>query len=73
MEVRLLVLCAGRHLRPRKIPGTHFCQRLSRPLGYSYAGRNKSIEKTNDVIGNRTRDLPACIIVPQPTMLLQAL
>jgi hypothetical protein len=25
-----------------------------------------SIGKSNDLIGNRTRDLPACIIVPQP-------
>jgi hypothetical protein len=28
-----------------------------------------SIEKSNDLIGNRTRDLPACSIVPQPTTL----
>jgi hypothetical protein len=28
-----------------------------------------SIEKSNDLIGNRTRGLPACSIVPQPTML----
>jgi hypothetical protein len=26
-------------------------------------------EKSNDIIGNPTRDLPACSIVPQPTML----
>jgi hypothetical protein len=25
MAVRLSALCAGRPLRPRKIPGTHFC------------------------------------------------
>ena len=26
-------------LPPRNAPGTHFCQRLSRPLGYSAIGR----------------------------------
>jgi hypothetical protein len=31
-------------------------------------GRIRSIEKSND-IENRTRDLPACSIVPQPTTL----
>jgi hypothetical protein len=54
---------------PRKIPGTHFCQRLSRPQGQSAARRIWSIEKSTDLIGNRTRDLPACSIVPQPTTL----
>jgi hypothetical protein len=29
----------------------------------------RSIEKSNDLIGNRTRDLPACSVVPQPTTL----
>ena len=27
----------------------------------------KSIKNLNDPIGNRTRDLPACSVVPQPT------
>jgi hypothetical protein len=31
MAVRFLALHAGRPLSPRKIPGTHFCHRLSRP------------------------------------------
>jgi hypothetical protein len=30
-----------------------------------------STEKSNDLIGNRTRDLLACSIVSQPTMLLR--
>jgi hypothetical protein len=59
-------------ITPRKIPGTHFCLRLSRPQGHSAAGRIKSIEKSNDLIGNRTGDLPACSIVPQPTTLPRA-
>jgi hypothetical protein len=27
-------------------------------------------KKSNDIAWNRTRDLPACIIVPQPTTLI---
>jgi hypothetical protein len=41
----------------------------STPQGHSAAGRIRSIKKSNDLIGNRTRDLPACSIVPQPTKL----
>jgi hypothetical protein len=58
----------GRPLPPRKVPGTHFCYRLSRSQGHSVAGRIRSIEKSSD-IGIRTRDLPACSLVPQPTTL----
>jgi hypothetical protein len=54
---------------PRKIPDTHFYYRLSQPQGQSAAGRIKSIEKSNDLIGNRIRDLPAYSVVPQPTTL----
>jgi len=31
-----------------------------------------SVKKSNDTIGNRTRDLPACSVVPQPTALPRA-
>ena len=51
---------------PENIPGTHFCYRLSQPQGHSAAGRIMSM-KNSDIIGNRTRDLPACSAVPQPT------
>jgi hypothetical protein len=51
-------------LHPGNIPGTHFCYRLSQP---SVAGRIMLRKKSNDTIGNRTRDLPACSAVPQPT------
>jgi hypothetical protein len=54
---------------PRKIPGTHFCYGLSRPQGHSMAGRIRTIEKSNDLIGIRTRDLTARSVVPQPTIL----
>jgi hypothetical protein len=30
------------------------------------------LKKSNDLIGNRTSDLPACSIVPQPTTLPRA-
>jgi hypothetical protein len=55
----------------RKIPGTHFCKRQKRPQDHSTASRIRSIEKFNDLVGNRTRDLPVCSIVPQPTTLLR--
>jgi hypothetical protein len=54
---------------PRNIPGTHFCKKLSRPQVHSVAGNFRSIEKYNNLIGTRTRDLPACSVEPQPTTL----
>jgi hypothetical protein len=39
------------------------------PEGHSAAGRIRSIEKSNDFIGNRARELPVCSMVPQPTTL----
>ena len=39
----------------------------STPQGCSAAGRIMSTKSYNDTIGNRTRDLPACSAVPQPT------
>jgi hypothetical protein len=41
---------------PRKIPGTHFCYRLSRP-------RAIVRQESNDLMGNRTRDIQACSTV----------
>jgi hypothetical protein len=52
-----------RRFIPRTVPGTHFCCRLSKPLGHSAAGRIRLIKKCNDLIGNITRDPPACSIV----------
>jgi hypothetical protein len=70
MKVRFSTLKAGCLLLSRKIPGTHFCQRLSRLQGHCAAGKITSIEEIG-LIGNRTRDLPACSIVPQPDTLLR--
>jgi hypothetical protein len=47
-------------LSARRVPAAHFCERLRRPQGHSVAGRIRSTEKSSDLIGNRTRDLPAC-------------
>jgi hypothetical protein len=58
---------------PRKTRGTNFCQRLSDPQAHSATGRIKSNEKSNDLIGYRTRDLQACSIVPQPITLQRAI
>jgi hypothetical protein len=49
MTVRLSALRIGCPLPPRKIPGTHFCWRLSRPQGHSTAGRIRSIEKKKSI------------------------
>jgi hypothetical protein len=45
------------HFAPRKIPGTNFCSRSSWSQGQSEAGRIRSIEISNDLISNQTRDL----------------
>jgi len=63
--VRLSALCTGR-LYPQKI----FLVLISvrgwvDPRGISLAGRIMSMKNSNDTIGNRTRDLPACSVVLQ--------
>jgi hypothetical protein len=67
MAVRLSALCAGHYLPPGRFLVLISVKRLCRPQGPSTAGRIRSIEKSNDLSGNKTRDLPACSIVPQPT------
>jgi DNA-binding CsgD family transcriptional regulator len=64
---RLSALSTGRLYPPENIPGTHLCQRLSRPQGHSAAERIISMKNTSVTIGNRSRDLPVCSAVPQPT------
>jgi hypothetical protein len=53
-------------LPPENTPGTYFCYRLSRPLGHSATERIMSLKISNYNIGNRTRDLPVCSVVPYP-------
>jgi hypothetical protein len=45
------------------IPGTNFYLRLSRHQIHSAGGRVMSSNISSDTIGNRTRDIPACIAV----------
>jgi hypothetical protein len=63
---------AGRPLPPERFLVLISVKRLSRPQGYSAAGRIRSAEKSSGLIGNWTRDLPAYSIVPQPTTLPRA-
>jgi hypothetical protein len=51
-------------LPPGNTPGTHFCWRLSRPQGHSATGEIISLKNSNDIMGNRTRNLPVCSVVP---------
>ena len=53
--------------RPALFPRKYLCHRLSRSQGHSVAGRFMPTKNSSDNIGNRTRDLPACSAVPQPT------
>jgi hypothetical protein len=63
----LSALRTGRLYPQGIIPGTHFCWRLSQPQVHSAAGRVMSMKNSSDNIENRTRDLPVCSAVPQPT------
>jgi hypothetical protein len=65
--VMLSNLKAGRLYPTGNIPGTHFRYKLSQPHAHSAAGRFMSMINSGDTIGNRTRDLPACSAVPQPS------
>jgi hypothetical protein len=47
----------------RKIPSRHFCDFLSRTQAHNAAGRSRSVEKSSDLMGNVTHDIPACGIV----------
>jgi hypothetical protein len=47
-------------------PGTHFCQRLSRPQSHCAIGRIMSMKNSSDTIWNPTSDLPIRSTVPQP-------
>ena len=50
-------------------PGTHFCYGQSRPQGHNAVGRLMWMKNFSDSMTFRTRDLPACSAVPQPTAL----
>jgi hypothetical protein len=62
MAVRFSVLCAGSALLPTNIFFPPYAFLLEAEP--SAAGRIRPIEKINDLIGSRTRDLKACSIEP---------
>ena len=64
---RLSAIRTGRLYPPGNTSGTHFCEILSQPQDYNVAWRIMPMKNSNDTNGNRTRDLPACSAVPQPT------
>jgi hypothetical protein len=65
--VRLSALRTGR-LYPQKGFLVLICvKRLSRPQGHNATGRIKLLKNSSDSIWNRTRDVPVCSAVPQPT------
>jgi hypothetical protein len=59
-------------LYPQQDSWYSFLLEAGRPQGHIAVGRIRSTEKSNDLIGNRTGDLPVCSIVPQPTRLSRA-
>jgi hypothetical protein len=77
MEMKLPASRAGRILLARNICslyGTPFCQRLSKPQGLVRLERLGQLnkQKSDDLIGTRTRDFPACTIALQPSVLPRA-
>jgi hypothetical protein len=74
MAVRLPALHAGYTVLLSNIfpvSGTHFCYRLHKPQGLVRLEGLGKLKKFNMLIGSQTHNLPACSIVPQPTMLLR--
>jgi len=59
-------------LPPRKYSWYSFLLEADWPQGHSEAGRIISMKNSNDTIGNRTLNLPACSAVSQPTVPLCA-
>jgi hypothetical protein len=69
MAMRLSVLSAGRLYPPGKFHVLISVRGWVEPRAIVRLEWVRSIEKSNDLIGIRIRDLPACSIVPQPTTL----
>jgi len=70
---RTSALRTGSLYLTENIPGTHFCQRLSRPQDHSMAERIISMKNSNATIGNRTNDLPECRFCMAAMFLLYSL
>jgi hypothetical protein len=52
-------------LYPQEVSWYSFLLEAEWPQGHSVAGKIRSIEKSNGLIGNRTSDFPVCSIVSQ--------
>ena len=61
--VRLSAQRTGRLYLPGNIPGIHVCKMLSQPQDHRAAWRFMSMKNTNDINGNRTRDIQTCSAV----------
>ena len=57
---------------PRKYSWFSLLLQAASTQCHSATGRIMSMKNSDDTIGDRTRDLPACSAVPQPTALLRA-
>jgi hypothetical protein len=76
MAVRLSALQSCSALFARKIftiSSINFCSKLSNSEGLLQLEGLCKLKEINDLFGTRTRNLPACSIVPQPSTLLIAL
>jgi hypothetical protein len=69
MAVRLSALRACRPIPPGRFLIFISVRGWVDPQGHSAAGRIRSIEKSNNIFGNRTHDLLTCSIVAQQTIL----
>jgi hypothetical protein len=67
MKVVSLSAIRTGHLYPKKYSWYSFLLEVDLTPGSYCDRRIMSVKKSNDTIGNRTRDLPACSAVPQPT------
>jgi hypothetical protein len=72
MAVRLSALLTDHHLPPGRFLALISVRDLGRPQGHSAAEKIRSTGKSSELIGNRTRDLPGCGIMPQLTTLSHA-
>jgi hypothetical protein len=70
VTVELSALNNRRRSTPQKhyfsAPGTHLRHRLSKPQGLVRPEGLGNLKKFSDLVGSRTRNLPACSIVSQP-------